>query len=229
MGYQRRDRDHRCKEEFLISDDQTSRRRGTVDYLGLDLVAHTPTNAIFSVDGKERSSYSNTVSVGNAFELTLKAPQAEGDPPVRIGLKADLEALTDNINNLAGAYNDFIRRASEYTTSYGRSNRFMFEMASLTRQYTSALDAVGLNMQADGTISVDKDLLTQSASEKDPKESLDVVQRFTNALVNKTSQVTIDPMQYADQVIVAYKNPGKNFPNPYVPSLYSGMMFSSYC
>lgn len=214
---------------FIISDDNTSRRNGAVDYFGIGDVAHEPTNAEFEVNGVERHAYSNVFTIDKSYEITLKAPQEKDADPLTIGLKPDLEALTDNINNLAGAYNDFIRRAAEYTENYGKSHKIMNEMASLARGYSNALDAIGLNLSKDGTIQVDEKLLTQSASETDPKKSLEAVQRFTNALVNKADQVSINPMQYANQVIVAYKNPGKNFPNPYVPSLYSGMMFSSYC
>ena len=36
-------------------------------------------------------------------------------------------------------------------------------------------------------------------------------------------------MQYVEKTIVAYKNPGHNFPAPYAASAYSGMMFNYYC
>ncbi len=214
---------------FVISDDNTSRRSGAVDYLGIGSVAHQPTNAEFLVNGMERTAYSNNFTIDKQYEITLKGVQDENSEPVQITLKPDLEALTDNINNLAGAYNDFIRRAAEYTGNYGRSHRFMYEMQSLTRNYTNDLDAIGLSMQADGTISVNEGLLTQTAREGDPKESLSAVQNFTNALLDKTGEISINPMKYTEQVMVAYKNPGKNFPNPYEPSIYSGMMFSSFC
>ena len=32
-----------------------------------------------------------------------------------------------------------------------------------------------------------------------------------------------------DKKVVAYKNPGKTFSNPYTSSIYSGMMFNYYC
>ena len=35
-------------------------------------------------------------------------------------------------------------------------------------------------------------------------------------------------MDYVEKVMVAYKNPGHNFINPYVTSAYTGMMFDRY-
>ncbi|MCR4591410.1 MAG: flagellar filament capping protein FliD [Lachnospiraceae bacterium] len=213
---------------FVVSDENTSRRKGAVDYFGINNVSHYPSNASFTINGKEHTAFSNNFTVDKSFELLLKGTTEEGSS-VHIGLKTDLDALTENINNLAGAYNDFIRKAAEYTNNYGRSGKFMYEMSTLAGSYANALDAVGLALQEDGTLAVDSKLLMSSASEDDPKESLSAIQKFTNALTRKSNEISLNPMKYADQVVVAYKNPGKNFPNPYVTSMYSGMLFSSYC
>ncbi len=213
---------------FVVSDENTSRRKGAVEYFGINNVSHEPSNAVFTINGKEHTAFSNNFTVDKSFELNLKGVTRDGEA-VHIGLKTDLDALTENINNLAGAYNEFIRRAAEYTQNYGRSGKFMYEMANLAGTYANSLDAVGLALKEDGTFSVDSKLLQASASEADPKESLSAIQRFTNALTRKSNEISLNPMKYADQVVVAYKNPGKNFPNPYVTSMYSGMLFSSYC
>ena len=41
--------------------------------------------------------------------------------------------------------------------------------------------------------------------------------------------ISLNPMKYVNKTVVAYKNPGHNFANPYVTSNYSGMMFNYYC
>ena len=55
------------------------------------------------------------------------------------------------------------------------------------------------------------------------------VKDFANSLMRKTNQISLNPMQYVNKTIVAYKNPGRNFATPYITSAYSGMMFNSYC
>ncbi len=213
---------------FSISDDKTGMKPGTVDYFGLDSIAHNATNASFLINGQPKSTSTNSFTVGRAYEVELKGLTEDGNP-VHVGLKADIEALTENINSLTGAYNDFLRKASEYTQTYGRSNRIMNEMQTLAAHFASDLTSVGLNMKDDGSIEIDQSLLKSTATTEDPKSSLKAVEQFTHALVNKSDQVSLNPMHYADQIIVAYKNPGKNLINPYVTSLYTGMMFSSYC
>ena len=56
------------------------------------------------------------------------------------------------------------------------------------------------------------------------------IQNFGASLLRKTSQISLNPMEYVDKKIVAYKNPThENFATPYITSEYSGMMFNSYC
>ena len=47
-------------------------------------------------------------------------------------------------------------------------------------------------------------------------------------LLRKSNQISLNPMDYVERVMVAYKNPGRNFINPYVTSDYTGMMFDGY-
>ena len=55
------------------------------------------------------------------------------------------------------------------------------------------------------------------------------IKDFTNSVLRKTNQVSLNPIEYVNKTIVAYKNPGHNFPVPYMTSNYSGLLFNSYC
>ena len=55
------------------------------------------------------------------------------------------------------------------------------------------------------------------------------IKDFTDSILRKTNQISLDPMEYVERTMVAYKNPGHNFATPYMTSNYSGMLFNSYC
>ena len=95
--------------------------------------------------------------------------------------------------------------------------------------YASELEAIGLSFKEDGTISVDNNLLTQTAREEDAMDRFGAIKKFTGSVLKRANQVALDPMEYTQKTVVAYKNPGHGFATPYVTSNYSGMMFSSYC
>ncbi len=215
--------------QFHISDNRTSKASGAVDYLGLDYVASPPTNASFLIDGEEITTTSNHYTIDNTYNLQLKGVSSEEGETASIGLKTDVESLTENINTLVRGYNSFLQAVSEYSENQPKSNRLFNEMSSVARLYAKGLTQAGLNLNLDGTLEVDNDVLRQKAMGDDAKEAFSSMKGFTNSILRKSNQVSLNPMNYVNNVIVAYKNPGKNFASPYITSAYSGMMFNSYC
>lgn len=213
---------------FSISDDHTSKTAGTVDYFGLNYVSRQAANASFLLNGEQRSAASNNFTVGKLYEVELKGISEEGQS-AKIGLKTDLESVTDNVRKLVGGYNSFLKAVDKYIGTFPKSSRLSNEMGGIAALYKNELDAVGLNLQNDNSITLDEKLMSQTVSEENVPEFLSTIKDFTTSLVQKTSQVSLDPMKYVDKTIVAYKNPGHTFTNPYAPSPYSGMLFNSYC
>lgn len=214
---------------FSITDVHTSKKAGAVSYLGIDYMARNASNASFLLDGEQRSSSSNTLTIDKTYEITLNNTRTTEGETATIGLKTDVESLTDNVSALADAYNSFIRDTSSYLDKQPKSGRLVSEMKGVVSLYANELDAVGLSLDQNGEIKVDEDALKQSALENDAKENFHSVKDFANSLIRKTEQISLDPMHYAISKIVAYKNPGKNFAPPYITSVYSGMLFNSYC
>lgn len=215
--------------QFHISDNRTSKASGAVDYLGLDYVASPPTNASFLIDGEEITTTSNHYTIDNTYNLQLKGVSSEEGETASIGLKTDVESLAENVNTLVRGYNSFLQAVSEYSENQPKSNRLFNEMSSVARLYAKGLTQAGLNLNLDGTLEVDNDVLRQKAMGDDAREAFSSMKGFTNSILRKSNQVSLNPMNYVNNVIVAYKNPGKNFASPYITSAYSGMMFNSYC
>lgn len=214
---------------FSITDVHTSKKAGAVSYLGIDFTARNASNASFLLNGEQRTSPSNTLTIGRTYEITLNNTRTTEGETATIGLKTDVESLTDNVYALANAYNSFIKDASSYLDKQPKSGRLVSEMKGVVSLYANELDAVGLSLGQNGELEIDEDALRQSALENDAKENFRSVKDFANSLIRKTDQISLDPMHYAISKVVAYKNPGKNFAPPYITSVYSGMLFNSYC
>lgn len=213
---------------FAISDDHTSKTNGAVEYLGLDYTSREASNASFSVNGEEYTSSSNHVTLDQLFDVHLTGISS-GAQPARIGLKTDVESLTDNVFHLVGGYNDFIKAASTYLDSQTRSRQLIREMKGIASVYGSSLETMGLNLEEDGTLAIDQETLRQTAAQtRDINETFGSLKNFSNMLLRKSDQVSLNPMDYVEKVMVAYKNPGHNYPNPYITSAYTGMMFDGY-
>ena len=213
---------------FAVSDDHTSKTHGAVEYLGLDYTSRDASNASFAVDGEELTSQSNHLTLGQLFDVRLTGISPEGQP-TKIGLKTDVESLTDNVFHLVGGYNDFVRAASSYLETQTRSRQLIREMKGIASVYGSSLETMGLNLTEDGTLDIDRDTLRETAAgTQDINETFGSLKSFSNMLLRKSDQVSLNPMDYVEKVMVAYKNPGHNYPNPYITSAYTGMMFDGY-
>ena len=214
---------------FRVSDDHTSKTAGAVDYLGLNYISHPAGDAAFLLNGEARTASSNHFTIGKLFDVQLKAVSPE-DKPVHVGLKTDTESITDNIVQLVGSYNEFIRNASSYLETQSRSRQLIREFSSIASRYGSSLENMGMHLQEDGILSINDEVLRQTAAESgNDLSGFNVLKEFSSSILKKSDQVSLNPMDYVDKKIVAYKNPGHNFASPYITSAYSGMMFNSYC
>ncbi len=212
---------------FDITDDNTSQTGGVVDYLGINEVTRHPQNAIFTLNDEKRVSYTNHFTVQGKYDVTLKGLTSD-ENTVTVGLKPDMESLSENINRFIGGYNEFIRAAAEYQNSQPKSSQLIREMSRISGLYNNELGPLGISLTEDGTIKVDNTTLKAGLEENGVAESMDGIKRFANAVLNKSNAISLNPMDYVNKTIVAYKNPGKNFSPAYITSQYSGMMFNSY-
>ena len=214
--------------QFKITDENTSKVKGAVNYFGLSNVSEKPENSLFILNGEERSTQSNTFTIDKTFEVTLNGISEEGKT-AKIGLKTDVESLADNISYLIEGYNSFINKAAAYLDSQPYSKKLVREMGAISSNYNKELSEVGLNLKEDGTIELDKEAMSKTARSEDALSKFKNIKSFTGSVLDKMNKVSLNPMDYTQKTIVAYKNPGKSFVSPYVTSNYSGMMFSSYC
>ena len=199
-----------------------------VETLGINHVSQEAGNAVFLLDGVERSSHANTFTINHAFELTLKGLSEEGHPAV-IGFKSNADAMADNIQTLVDSYNSILQTANKYSGSQQQSVQLYRDMSSTAFTFQNSLESMGLLVNDAGEISIDKALLTESVSDDHAEEHLSVLNEFKNLLNTKATTASLDPMKYVDKIIVTYKNPGKNLVTPYITSIYSGMMMDRYC
>ena len=213
--------------QFEISDHNTSKKAGIVSYFGMDQVSQTPENALFEINHNEHTA-SNTFTVEKAYEITLQGTSPDPDTVTEIGIKDDMESLRENVHSLADSYNEYIGRIAQPQTAHTRSSQLLSEFSRISRHYAQALSSIGLSFTADGTLQVD-DTQLSDAAQADAQTSLKPVQDFANAMLRKSNQISLNPMEYVNKTIVAYKNPGKNYPSPYITSAYSGMLFNNYC
>lgn len=198
-----------------------------METLGIHHITSPAQNASFILDGEEHTSYSNTFTVNQVFEVTLRGISPEDDP-ARIGFKTSIDAVSDNLNELADAYNSFIETGERYS-DYRQGTRLLRDLRNIAFSHRNDLESVGIMVEENGTIKVDEDALAEAIDTKDLDSVFSVLDSFKTSLAARANNVSIDPIQYIDKIVVTYKKPGQNFPSPYHSSLYSGLMLDHIC
>ena len=213
---------------FSISPQVNHDSIAAVEALGIDHTSQMAQNSLFLLNGMERTSFSNTFTVNNMFELTLHGISEENNPAI-IGFKTNADAMADNIQTLVDSYNSILHTADKYNGLQQQSAKLYQDMSSTAFTFQDSLESIGLLVDGNGEISIDKGLLTEAVSDGNAEEHLTVLNNFKDLLNTKANNASLDPMKYVDKILVTYKRPGKNLVTPYVTSIYSGMMMDRYC
>lgn len=214
---------------FTVSDNNTGRTKGSVQYFGLDNIIEEASNAQFVINGMEKESRGNIFTVEKQYEIEIFRESQGEEDVAHVELKEDMESMASNIEELIGGYNAFIDTANAYSEHHPKSGRLVREMYELASMHVDEFESLGIELKDDSHIVLDKEKLYESSAEGDISEKLEGLKKFAGSMLRKANQVSLNPMHYADRTVVAYKNPGHNFVTPYVTSAYTGMMFNSYC
>lgn len=199
-----------------------------MDLLGIHQVTSEPQNSSFLLNGEAFSSVANTFTINNTFELTLKGAPKNGQP-TSVSFKTSTDAVADNVMSLVNVFNGILKIAETSSSSAtGKTNKLMNELASLSRGRRESLADIGLMVADDGYISLDKETLSTALEPERSEDTFAMLSRFKNAIGVKADNISINPMNYVNKTVVAYKNPGRTWPAPYFSSVYSGMMLDRY-
>ena len=213
---------------FDISPGTSAESIKAMDLLGIHRVTHAAENSLFYLNGEEHSSLSNTFTINNIFELTLKSPTTP-ETTAEISFKTSTDAVADNVMSLVDAFNGILAIAQNSSpNATGETNKLLGEIRGMANARAEVLAGIGLMVADNGAISLDKALLTEAITPERSEETFATLTRFKNAIGAKADNVAINPMNYVNKKIVAYKNPGKNWAAPYFSSVYSGMLLDRY-
>ena len=198
---------------------------GLVETYGLDNVTQYPDNAILSINGNVTESSSNDITVNRMIELELNSVSGG---PVTMAFVPDTDDIVDKLKSFADSYNKVIDIANDNADTERGAKKLLHEVQGIANRHQSALEAVGLGVDESGHMVPDDALLSQSVSNGSATELFSDISGFKEDIMGKTEDISLDPMSYVDKTVITYPNLGRTFNNPYMPSMYSGMLYNYY-
>lgn len=215
---------------FTIKGGEDENSRHLVDVLGIGTVSQAPQDARFLIDGQENSSHSNHFTVDKKYEIRLHENAPE-DGTVTLGFHTDSASIAEDIKSFFSTYNHMISFAKENQVQPSGSRKLHQDLGSIAKHFANELEPLGLDVQEDGSISVDDKLLTAAITEGNPQDNFNSLESFTKALAIRTNHILLDPMHYVDKMLICYPNPMDHTRvaySPYHPSNYSGLLYNGY-
>lgn len=209
------------------SSDASDSNTELVSTLGLDRVTQYPANAVYSVNGTTATSVSNEVTIDNNYVLTFF--DTTGKAPVTISMNTDTDAIADSIGELIGGYNNLISvTANEANEHFEGNEKLKKDFAGIAKSYNHLLNENGLSVTDNGTIAVDRDAIISAADNGTLGDIFSGLNAFKQAVQKKAEDISLNPMDYVNNKIIAYKNPLRPTNDPYNLSAYTGMIFDGY-
>lgn len=196
-----------------------------VDTLGLNQVNTYPVDAKFILNGESQTASSNHISINNGIGIELY--HATGQE-ANIRLTPDYSALLDDVDDFVSYYNHLIELANRTEGNPNGSKKLLHEIGAVTRRFHNSLEASGLKIDEKGYLQKDEALLVQSTENGNLQDLFHQLSDFNHAINDATKRITLNPMEYVDKTVISYPNTKMNFPNPYMPSMYSGMLYNQY-
>ena len=209
------------------SSDASDSNTELVSTLGLDRVTQYPANAVYSVNGTTATSVSNEVTIDNNYVLTFF--DTTGKAPVTISMNTDTDAIADSIGELIGGYNNLISvTANDANEHFEGNEKLKKDFAGIAKSYNHLLNENGLSVTDNGTIAVDRDAIISAADNGTLGDIFSGLNAFKQAVQKKAEDISLNPMDYVNNKIIAYKTPLRPTNDPYNLSAYTGMIFDGY-
>ena len=117
--------------------------------------------------------------------------------------------------------------ANKYSGINVEMNKLGNIISGIEQRFEDDLTPIGLEFDEDGKISVDRALITDAASEGNWADASERLNRFKSTVNNLATRTSLNPIDFVDKKICAYKNPGHNYTAPYATSAYAGMLFNA--
>ena len=147
-------------EIFSIAPGENSPYDKVVSKLGLNNVSSYPTNANFLLNGMEKTTSSNTFTIGKSLEITLNGISKKGQA-TSISLNDDLDSVISSINDMISSYNNLLDLSNNSNEGSDDAAILNKEIHKTTRQYASNLENIGITINENGKMTFDEALFIQ--------------------------------------------------------------------
>lgn len=200
---------------------------GIISHFGLNQIGKAPINTCFTINGFSKEVRGRSYLYNNALTLSIKDTT---DFPVSIGKVTNQEPIMEKLRGFVEKYNSVFDFVKQQQPDNHRAKKLLYELSNTLRQFSSDLKGCGLTVSKEGTISIDEQEMYTAAGNGNLEQLFSEGSAFSTTLLKKLSDISLNPMEYLNKTVVTYPNiTAKKTLNPYVSSIYCGLLYNNYC
>lgn len=200
---------------------------GIITHFGLDNIGIAPVNTTFSINGTPKEVRGRSYLYNNAMTLSF---QNTTTAPVSIEKITNQEPVMEKLRSFVEKYNSVFSYVQEKQPDNNRAKKLLYDLNNSMRQFSSELETCGLNLSKAGTLSIDEKKLYTATGNGTLEQLFSGESRFASTMMKKFSDISLNPMDYLNKTVVTYPNiTAKKTVNPYVSSIYCGLLYNNYC
>ena len=200
---------------------------GIITHFGLDNIGVSPVNTSFSINGIPKEVRGRSYLYNNELTLSIKETTLT---PVSIGKVTNQEPIVEKLRSFVDKYNSIFDYVQEKQPDNNRAKKLLYDLGNSMRQFSSELEGCGLSLAKSGTLSINEKKLYTAAGNGMLEHLFSEESRFSSTMMKKFSDIALNPMEYLNKTVVTYPNvTAKKTLNPYVSSIYCGLLYNNYC
>ena len=200
---------------------------GIITHFGLDQVYAEPHNTTFRINGNQKEIRGHSYLYENSLNLSIRKTT---DLPVVIGKVTDQAPIVEKVRTFVAKYNSIFDFVQEKQPDNHRAKKLLYDLGSTMRQFASPLESCGISVSRSGMLSIDEERLPDAASDGSLEKLFSSGQNLSSAILKRLSDISLNPMEYLQKTVVTYPNlAAKKTINPYVSSIYCGLLYNNYC
>ena len=200
---------------------------GIISHFGLDQIGQAPVNTCFSVNGVSKEVRGRSYLYNNVLTLSINDITTR---PVSIGKVTNQEPVMEKLRTFVNKYNSVFEFVQGHQPDNHRSKKLLYDLGSTMRQFSKELEGCGLTVAKNGTLSINEQTMYTAAGNGTLERLFSEESRFSSTMVKKFSDIALNPMEYLNKTVVTYPNiTAKKTLNPYVSSIYCGLLYNNYC
>ena len=200
---------------------------GIIAHFGLDQIGKAPINTKFTINGVPKEVRGRSYLYNNALTLSIKDTT---NRPVSIGKVTNQEPIMEKMRTFVNKYNSVFDFVQEQQPNNHRAKKLLYDLGNTMRQFSSELGACGLSVAKSGTLTIDEKVMYAAAGNGTLEHLFSEESHFSDTMVKKLSDIALNPMDYLNKTVVTYPNvTAKKTLNPYISSIYCGLLYNNYC